>query len=414
MTPPQITSLTPPSPHNANCGDRVELEVVASSSRSLSYQWLYNGNPTGVTTSIFVIDPAYPSHNGSYSVEVTDACGTVLSNTIALTVGGCGPTINVHPQDDIACQNGNASFTVQATASVPPLNYQWHRDGLSIANGPTGNGSTFQGVTTSALTILNVAPADAGIDRYTVEVGDASGPITVTSEPASLDVDTYPTITAPDDLTVNSDLEQCSVVLEPPAPGSPSVGDDRTPVGNLVVNFSRSDGKPNLTSPYDVDDSPITITWSVTDECGSTVQDTQIITVRPYNDFVVDVEFSPTLDDDGVAGNNTTLIRCVIFELHDCSSGQSVQVQQEIVVPVDVTNTPPHAVQDVLLEVPVNCGSPRQYTCVQAWDALHTLISTAASLDKLGTKQYYASFEGERADEGGSGHRLVGRQPQRR
>jgi hypothetical protein len=55
----------------------------------------------------------------------------------------------------------DASLSITATASVPPT-FQWRRDGVNLANGPTGNGSTIAGATTSTLTIQNTTAPDNG------------------------------------------------------------------------------------------------------------------------------------------------------------------------------------------------------------------------------------------------------------
>ena len=68
---------------------------------------------------------------------------------------------------------GAASFNVTATG-LPPLTYQWIKDGVSIP-----------GATQSTLNLRNVGPVQIG--KYTVVVGDASGK-TVTSNEAELSI----------------------------------------------------------------------------------------------------------------------------------------------------------------------------------------------------------------------------------
>lgn len=47
----------------------------------------------------------------------------------------------------------------------------------------------------------------------------------------------------------------------------------------LNLRFARSDGKGSITAGFDRIDSPITITWSVTDECGRVASAQQTVTV---------------------------------------------------------------------------------------------------------------------------------------
>jgi hypothetical protein len=48
----------------------------------------------------------------------------------------------------------------------------------------------------------------------------------------------------------------------------------------LNLSFVRSDGKASIAAGFDRDDSPVSITWSVTDECGRTASAVQTVTVN--------------------------------------------------------------------------------------------------------------------------------------
>lgn len=74
-------------------------------------------------------------------------------------------------------------------------------------------------------------------------------------------------------------------ITAPPAIGTMSL---TTSVGNvlasgcgpgLTISFVRSDGKLTTTEPFDRIDSPVTITWTVTDECGRSASGDQTVTV---------------------------------------------------------------------------------------------------------------------------------------
>ena len=68
------------------------------------------------------------------------------------------------------------------------LSYLWHFNGLELADGPTGNGSTISGSSTPTLTISNAQLADEG--QYLVRVFNPCGG--ATSLDAPLDVNTCP------------------------------------------------------------------------------------------------------------------------------------------------------------------------------------------------------------------------------
>ncbi|HWH70851.1 MAG TPA: immunoglobulin domain-containing protein, partial [Candidatus Sulfotelmatobacter sp.] len=97
------------------------------------------------------------------------------------------PAIITQPHNQNVIVGGNAAFTVTATGTAP-LSYQWLRNGLFLSNG-----GTISGATSSALTLANVQPADAG--NYTVIVSNAIG-TSVTSAVAVLTVLGPPVIIA--------------------------------------------------------------------------------------------------------------------------------------------------------------------------------------------------------------------------
>lgn len=109
------------------------------------------------------------------------------------------------------------------------------------------------------------------------------------------------------------------VTAPPDIVGVPTVGTMTltTPVGVVTASgcgpilnltFVRSDGKPSITAGFDRVDSPVTITWSVTDECGRSASDIQTVTVNAElgdlsGDGVVDAaDLSFVLGNWGMTG----------------------------------------------------------------------------------------------------------------
>ncbi|MFG0243792.1 MAG: GC-type dockerin domain-anchored protein [Phycisphaerales bacterium JB054] len=89
--PPVISS--DPEPVEAQAGDTVELFVTAESGLGMEFQWLQDGTPltdggrvSGATTDHLTILDAVWADEGDYTVLVSNRCGSVESNSAAVTV----------------------------------------------------------------------------------------------------------------------------------------------------------------------------------------------------------------------------------------------------------------------------------------------------------------------------------------
>ena len=102
---------------------------------------------------------------GSYSVQVTNSYGSIISSVAMLAVSDLA--ITTQPLTQVLPAGTNAVFQVVASG-VPPLTYQWYKDGGTLSNG--GN---ISGATTSSLTISNISYRDVG--SYWVRVMNGSG-----------------------------------------------------------------------------------------------------------------------------------------------------------------------------------------------------------------------------------------------
>ncbi len=85
------------------------------------------------------------------------------------------PVITQPPEPTNPWAGSVAGFAVVA-AGTEPFAYQWRKDGQALADGPTGTGSTLDGVTAATLTILNPGADDAG--TYDVVVSNDCGATT--------------------------------------------------------------------------------------------------------------------------------------------------------------------------------------------------------------------------------------------
>jgi len=169
-TPPFI--VTQPSDIEAVVTETATFTVTANGSAPIDYQWFYGLDPipgANSPTLSFLID--FPDVGGEYSVEVSNAFGSVRSDPATLTVLGA-PRITAQPQDVVVAAGDTATFSVTAVGE-PPLEYQWLFEGEDI---PGANEATFS--------IPGVFPEDGG--TFSVRVSNFGG--SVLSEEVTLTV----------------------------------------------------------------------------------------------------------------------------------------------------------------------------------------------------------------------------------
>jgi hypothetical protein len=183
LTPPSITSITPP--HDVVPGANDSLTVVATGGGTLTYQWRFDGTVIpGATAATFFLNNFQPARAGVYSVVVANGAGAAWAST-RVDLRSL-PIIVRQPQDQIAATNTTAVFTV-AAGGTQPLSYQWQKGNLNI---PAGGSAT--GVNSPALVIPNVQVADVG--SYRVIITNLYG--AATSSVATLSIVSPPVITA--------------------------------------------------------------------------------------------------------------------------------------------------------------------------------------------------------------------------
>jgi len=184
--PPACTALsiaTQPQSSAITAGQSAPLSVTASGTAPLSYQWYANGAAINATSASFSVSP---SSTTTYSVMVTNACGSVTSNPAIVTVtASCvAPSIDSPPQSSTITQGQSASLSVSAKGSSP-LAIQW----FTAAGAAAGSGATIS-VTPAATTsyfahVSNSCGAvDSAMATVTVNPPACNAPA-VTSQPAS-------------------------------------------------------------------------------------------------------------------------------------------------------------------------------------------------------------------------------------
>jgi hypothetical protein len=177
-------------------------------------------------------------------------------------------------------------------------------------------------------------------------------------------------------ITVNADAGGCTAVVS----WTPPTATDNCN-GTVTVGSNHTPGEAFPTGAT-------LVTYTFTDSCGNFSNISFNVTVSSYNEMIVSVELSPTINTGHLPTSDPqTLNRCISFELFNCPSSVPSPVDQ--VLTFNKTNlAAPARAMNVMVLVP--CGP---YSCVTARDKLHTLRRTLSSPDfKIVGTQYVADF----------------------
>lgn len=143
---PQIT--TQPAATAVCRGATFRLQVGATGTEPLQYQWYQDGNPiAGATRATY---EAVATQTATYTVEVRNSCGTVQSQAVTVRVKE-PPQITQKPQGGKFPPGSRVELSVTATGE-PPLSYQWYLNNVPIA-----------GATNPTYVIANLSRSDEGI-----------------------------------------------------------------------------------------------------------------------------------------------------------------------------------------------------------------------------------------------------------
>ncbi|MEO6003302.1 MAG: MBG domain-containing protein [Opitutus sp.] len=161
--PPVIT--TQPVAVSVKVGETATFTVGASGTQPLTYQWRKgNSALAGQTGPSLTLTNVQSSDAGTYNVVVSNAAGSVTSNSATLTVLVL-PTITQQPQSVTVAAGKNVTFSVTATGTTP-LSYQWYK-------GAAPGGTPIAGATSNKLSLMKVTAANAG--SYYVVVSNSGG-----------------------------------------------------------------------------------------------------------------------------------------------------------------------------------------------------------------------------------------------
>ncbi|MGB3869114.1 MAG: T9SS type A sorting domain-containing protein [Flavobacteriales bacterium] len=161
-TPVALASADGPTSFCA--GETVEL--MAEAAPELSYQWMLDGVAIeDATTASMDVDAS-----GSYSVEVTNACGSDVSAAIDVVVNPL-PVHTPEATELIACSGDAVTLSTTNTSGQAVLAYQWML-----------NGEAVDGATSADLTTVDAGEYTLEVSNITTGCNFTTAVITVISE----------------------------------------------------------------------------------------------------------------------------------------------------------------------------------------------------------------------------------------
>lgn len=171
----------PPSAETIIEGGALWLNVDASGSGFLNYQWRKDGSTLeGQNSATLTINPVQQSDSGYYDVIVSNSQGPVTSASALVTVLPADTPIQIleQPQSQAVESGGAAYFSVTVSGGAN-LSYQWFH-----------NGEPITGANNSSLSLTNVSSNNTGIYHVAVSSGDQ----TESSLGALLSIASQPTL----------------------------------------------------------------------------------------------------------------------------------------------------------------------------------------------------------------------------
>jgi uncharacterized delta-60 repeat protein len=159
-TGPLAISIQPASQTNL-FGSNATFSVLAAGTPPFTCQWLKDGaaldngaNIYGAHTPTLTVLAVAGADRGGYSVVISNSSGSITSAVAALWV--VEPLITLQPVSQVTNAGQTVVFRADAIGT-PPLNYQWRKSGVALAD-----------ATRTSLSITNVQWADAGLYEMTV------------------------------------------------------------------------------------------------------------------------------------------------------------------------------------------------------------------------------------------------------
>gem|GEM_PF-2543192 len=160
---PALAIIAQPAGAVVRPGSPVTLNVTATGTSAISYQWRKNGGNLGQTGASLNIAAAQAGDAGDYTVVVSNASGSWTSLVARVVVSNL-PVITLASTNILVAET--AYYHLSANVVGPgPLAYQWYRNGVALSD-----------ATNAAITRYGMQRADSG--DYTVAVAGPGGAAT--------------------------------------------------------------------------------------------------------------------------------------------------------------------------------------------------------------------------------------------
>ncbi len=237
-------------------------------------------------------------------------------------------------------------------------------------------------VTSGLITFRSHEPPTRLTDEAYNNYDVPAGTLTLVDLPQiTVDV-SEPVLTCPADLNLLSEAGGCNDT----DPGLATATDNCDT--HVSLTWDRSDQEPDiyLNAPFCLADSPITITWTATDDCGNASQCVQTVIVNYPAELAVNVQLAGAV----TAGPFT---RCITFELVNCDTLDTQVVEAVLAFNGGFANA----------LIPI---VPGEYHCCMARDRLHTLRKTDTDDFGIVGPRYVADFTDQTG--GGGDDSLLG------
>ncbi|MDO8545375.1 MAG: putative Ig domain-containing protein [Opitutaceae bacterium] len=209
-----------PTPQSSLPGSTANFTVTASGTTALSYQWRkaginISGNASAVTSTLTLTN-VQAADAANYDVVVTNASGSIISNSVVLTVATAAPAITNSPLTAPAMVGTPFSFTITATNSPTSYSASPLPPGIlfNTATGAFTGTPTVAGTTDVLLNAINPSGTGSTTLRITVAAAASNPPIFINSP-----VTAAATVGAPFNFSITASGSPTSYSASPLPPG---------------------------------------------------------------------------------------------------------------------------------------------------------------------------------------------------